>query len=112
MIAAVLALAASVAALVGFVFWQGTELRSLRKSEREAREKANDLKILNAAAKVAVADKEKAMNLLEVERENLTDALEKVKRQRDELLTKSLKDGDPRTVADAVRGALERLRDS
>lgn len=109
MLAAVLALAASVAALVAFVFWQGQELRSLRKSERKAQERASELKILNAAAEVAVADKEKAMNLLIAERDNLTDALDKVKVQRDELLAKTLEDGDPSTVAAAVRDALKRL---
>ena len=109
MIGAVLALAACVAALTGFIFWQGKELRSLRHGERRAVEELGEKKILLAAAKVAVADKDKAMNLLEAERDRLAKALDKKTKQHNELLTKSLKDGDPSTVADAVRDALNGL---
>lgn len=109
MIGAVLGLTACVAALVGFVFWQGKELRSLRKSERAAVDSDNERKILLAAAKVAVADKDKAMNLLEAERDRLAKALDKKTKQHNELLTKSLKDGDPSSIADAVRDALHGL---
>jgi hypothetical protein len=108
-IAAVLALAGCVAALTGFIFWQGKELRSLRKTERSAVTEAGELKLLNAAAKVAVADKEKAMDLLIGERDNLSNALKLVKTQRDALLEKTLDHSDPTVLADAVRGALRSL---
>ena len=110
MIAAVLALAGSVAALVAFVFWQGSELRALRKAERAAADKASELQILNAAAKVAVADKERAMNLLLEERSGLEKTVETVKAQRDDLLKEALKHATPGSAAIAVRDALERLR--
>jgi hypothetical protein len=68
-------------------------------------------RILLAASAVAVADKERAMNLLIAERDNLQAAYETVKNQRDELLKEALDHATPSSAAISVRDALARLRD-
>jgi signal transduction histidine kinase len=104
-LAAVIALSASVAGLTALVFFQGRELRKGRETLKEVAE----LKVLLAASRVANADKQKAINALTIEQEGLKDALQELRKQRDELLHEAI--DDPSSAAAAVRGALERLRD-
>jgi hypothetical protein len=110
-LAALIAALALVGGLSGVLFWQLK--RAARASDRLLEEvrALSELKILLAAAEVSVADKERAMNLLIAERDNLQSAYDTVKDQRDELLQDALDHATPSTVATSVRDALERLRD-
>lgn len=111
MLAALIAALALIGGLSGVLFWQLK--RAARASDRllEGVQALSELKILLAAAEVGVADKDRAMNLLIVERDNLQSAYDTVKDQRDELLKDALDHATPSTVATAIRDALERLRD-
>lgn len=68
-------------------------------------------RILLAAAEVSVADKERAMNILISERDNLKKAYDSVREQRNALLEESLENANPGVVASSVRDAIEQLRD-
>jgi len=110
MLAALIAALALIGGLSGVLFWQLKRAASAMDKAMKLTEDNADKRILIAAAEVAVADKERAMNLLIVERDNLQSAIEVVQKQRDDLLEDALDHATPSTIATSVRDALERLR--
>jgi len=111
MIAALVATLALLAALSGVLFWQLKRASAAMDKLLAKTEESADQRILLAAAEVAVADKEKAMNLLIVERDNLQSAYDTVRTQRNDLLKEAMENATPGSVATSIRDALERLRD-
>jgi hypothetical protein len=109
LIGAVLGSLALTAALGGILFWQLKRTASAQDRLLETVGDNAELKIQRAAAKVAIADKDRAINILTADRDRLQFALDTVEDQRDELLKEAFDSGDPGAVATAVRDALKRL---
>ena len=110
LIGAFIAALALAGALLAALVWQMKRAASaidkllvLTKAEASS-------KILQAASKVALADKERALNLVISERDRFEVTIETVEDQRDKLLEESFNNATPGTVAIAVRNALEQLR--
>jgi len=97
--------------LTAILFWQLKRAAKSSDKWSSGVEKAAENQILLAAAAVAVADKERAMNMVIAERDRLEFTVETIGKQRDELLKEALDHATPGSTAIAVRNALERLRD-
>jgi hypothetical protein len=107
---ALIAALALAAALVALLFWQSKRAsRAMDEWVSEVKQKS-ELTILLAASKVALADKDKALNMVTAERDRLEFTVDTVEDQRDALLQESLKHATPGSAAIAVRDALSRLR--
>lgn len=108
-VALVTALALS-GALAGMLFWQLERSAKSADLALKLTDERAELKILLAADSVALADKERALNLVIAERDRLLFTLDTVEDQRDELLKEALEHATPGTIAISVRDALKRLR--
>jgi hypothetical protein len=97
-------------ALAAMLFWQSKRAAKAMDRALEITTSNADLKILKAAAEVAIADKDRALNIVTAERDRLKSTIDTVTEQRDALLKESLEHATPGTVATSVRDALERLR--
>lgn len=107
---ALIAALALAGALTAMLFWQlKRSSSSVDKLLAEVRA-LSELKILYAANGVALADKERALNLLTAERDRLLFTIDTLEDQRDDLLQEALEHATPGSAAIAVRNALERLR--
>ena len=109
-VAALIAALALCAALVALLAWQAKRAGSAMDRLLSTTVAHSELRILLAASEVAVADKDRALNIVIAERDRLQFALDTVEDQRDALLKESLDQASPGSIAIAVRDALERLR--
>lgn len=110
LVAAVIGAIAVAAILAATLFWQLKRGAKSVDLALKSPEKIAELRILNAAAHVALNDKERTMNIAIAERDRLEFTLDTVEDQRDELLKEALKNATPGTIAIAVRDALNKLR--
>ena len=109
--AALIAALALAGALAAMLFWQLKRSSGAVDGHIAGVQASAEQQILLAASGVAVADKERALNLVISERDRLQFALDTVENQRDKLLEEALKHATPGSIAISVRDALERLRD-
>lgn len=107
---ALIAALALAGALVAMLFWQLKRSSKAVDGHIAGIQASAEQQILLAASGVAVADKERALNLVTAERDRLQFALDTVEDQRDALLKEALEHATPGTVAISMRDALERLR--
>jgi hypothetical protein len=107
---ALIAALALALALSAMLFWQMRRAAKAVSEQISYIKVTSELSILSAADKVALADKERAMNMLIAERDRMQFALDTVEDQRDELLQEALESGSPGAVAHALRDALNRLQ--
>ena len=110
LIGALIAALAFAAALLILLTWQMKRAASATDKLLVLTKAEASSKILQAASKVALVDKERALNVVIAERNRLEFTVDTVTEQRDALLKESLKNATPGTVAIAVRNALEQLR--
>lgn len=110
MLAALIAALALIGGLSGVLFWQLKRSATAMDLALGLTKASSEQRILLAAAEVAVADKERAMNLLIAERDGLESALRVIGKQRDDLLKDALAHATPSTIAAGVRDALKRLQ--
>jgi hypothetical protein len=112
-LAAALATSLALAALTSAtLLWQLKRAAKSADKWENSVEKAATLQILLAASKVAVADKERAMNMLIADNDRLEFTVKTIENQRDALLKEAFKNPTPGSIAISVRDALLRLRDS
>jgi hypothetical protein len=106
-LAAALALAALTSATL---LWQLKRAAKAADKWSSGVETVAEQKILLAAAQVAVADKERAMNMTIADNDRLEFTVETLKEQRDSLLKEAFENATPGSIAISVRDALQRLR--
>lgn len=110
---AALAAALAVAALgSATLFWQLKRAAKSADKWSSGVEKVAEQQILLAAAQVALADKERAMNMAIADNDRLEFTVETLKDQRDALLKEAFENATPGSIATSVRDALMRLGDS
>lgn len=107
---ALIAALALTGALAAMLFWQSKRAAKAMDGHVAGVQASAEQQILLAAAQVAAADKERAMNMLIAERNRLQFTLDTVEGQRDELLKEALEHATPGAIAISVRDALKRLR--
>lgn len=110
MIAALVAALSLSLALAALLFWQTKRAAKHVDWYIEGLKKTSGLNVLIAAAKVAMADKENALNEAIADRDKRGDLIESLTKQRNDLLNESLENSTPETMALAVRAALEQLQ--
>jgi hypothetical protein len=108
-LAAALALAALTSATL---LWQLKRAAKSADKWSAGVEKAAEQQILLVASQVALADKERAMNMAIADNDRLEFTVETLKEQRDSLLKEAFENPTPGSIAISVRDALMRLRDS
>lgn len=107
--ALVAALALS-AALLAMLFWQSKRAAKATDHVIVLVHENAEMTILDAASGVALADKDRALNIVTAERDRLEFTVQTVEEQRDALLQEALEHATPGTIAVSVRDALKRLR--
>ncbi len=110
LIGALIAALAFAAALLTLLAWQMKRAASATDKLLVLTKAEASSKILQAASKVALADKEHALNVVIAERDRLEFTVETITEQRNALLRESLEHATPSTIAISVRDALLRLR--
>jgi hypothetical protein len=107
--AALIAALALSGGLSAMLFWQLKRSAKAVDGHIAGVQASAELQILLAASGVALADKERALNLVTAERDRLEFTIDVVEEQRDALLKESLDQETPGSTAIAVRNALTRL---
>ena len=107
---ALIAALALAAAIMVFAFWQAKRASYAMDALLAKSSVYAELRILLAASEVALADKDRALNIVTAERDRLEFAVQTVEEQRDALLQEALEHATPGTIAISVRDALKRLR--
>jgi hypothetical protein len=110
LVAAVIAAIALAALLAALLFWQMKRAAHAGDELKDALFNLSELRIAEVTSRVALADKERALNITIAERDRLQFTCDTLEDQRDALLTEAFESSNPGAVAGAVRNALERLR--
>lgn len=110
LVAALIAAMALLGGLSAVLFWQLKRAASAMDKVLGLTQEQAEARVLRAASDVALADKERAMNLLIAERDRLLSTIQTIEDQRDELLKEAFKRATPGSAAIAVRDALKRLQ--
>lgn len=110
LIGALIAALAFAGALLALLAWQMKRASNATDKLLVLTKAAATSEILQAASKVALVDKERALNIVISERDRLEFTVDTVTEQRDALLQESLEHATPGTIAISVRDALKRLR--
>ncbi len=109
-LAAVVAAIALAAALAAMLFWQSKRAASAMQSYVTHVKENAATQLLLAASRVALTDKERALNMVIAERDRLEFTVDTVEDQRDALLKEALNNATPGSIAINLRDALNGLR--
>lgn len=110
LVAGIIAALGIVGAQVALLFWQLRRNSDATDQALSTTKENGELNRRIDAQTRAIADRDGIIKELESNVERLNNALETVKEQRDKLLEEALANGEPSTVAAAVRNAAERLK--